>query len=149
MPLCQRCVQQSQSICAVQELGDHWSGHVLHGLTKIVGPIISCKAVIEQSQAGTSGLAAVQESGDHWSAHFLRRIQGLTKLVGPTISCEAPLSPVNHNVTLAVVPYVEFGLLATDVVRDRLCICAALPWCCSASVLHLSDWAGAPLVWIC
>ena len=41
----------------------------------------------------------------------------MTKLIGPTISCEAPHVPVNQNISLAVVPYVEFGLLATDVVR--------------------------------
>ena len=58
----------------------------------------------------------MQDAGEHWTGHFLKRLQGPVKLVGPTVSCEMPLAPVNHNVSLAVVPYVEFGLMATDAV---------------------------------
>ena len=59
----------------------------------------------------------MQELSGHWTRAFLQRLHGFTKLVGPTISCEGPaVHNVNRTAPLVDVPYVEFGLLATDVV---------------------------------
>ena len=59
----------------------------------------------------------LQDLPSHWTRAFLQRLHGFTKLVGPTISCEGPaLQSVNRTAPLMDIPYVEFGLLATDVV---------------------------------
>ena len=72
----------------------------------------------------------MQESSEHWTRAFLQRLHGFTKLVGPTISCEGPaVQNVNRTAPLVDVPYVEFGLLATDVVSATAAAVVQPPPC--------------------